>query len=140
MLQALVNRFATLTRDVEMKRYEIPEGGVAPVVATSHTAPAGATVRVVSFFLDRGDVGVTDQLEGAYAHGCRVMPEELAHLRATPEDAPTVAKCGACGHEEPIRMRCAKCGRLLGDECVMDDEVRSGRCFNCQPRGGSKKR
>ncbi len=43
LLQAYVGRFATLTRGVEMKRYEHPEGAAAAV--TSHTAPAGATVR-----------------------------------------------------------------------------------------------
>jgi hypothetical protein len=140
MLQDFVGRFATLTSAAEMKRYEHAASGGAVVVTTSHTVPVGATVRVVSFFLDRGDLGVTDMLEGSYAHGCRVPLEELACLRATPDDAQARAKCSACGCEELIRMRCAneRCRRVQCFECTFDDELASGLCFYCQPKGGRR--
>jgi hypothetical protein len=139
MLQDFVGRFATLTRDAEMKRWQQPEGAAA-VVVTSHSVQSGTTVRIVSFFLDPGDLGVTDVLEGAYAHGCRVMPEELAHLRDSADDAPAMARCAACNAEGVlIRMRCNKCKRPQCDECTLDDELRSNLCFYCQPRKGLKR-
>lgn len=139
MYEQLVNRYATLARDVEMKRRRIKD---AQLVEKPVRVKAGVTVKIVSTFCreDLRDYGITDKLEGEITHGCRVELAALACLRVTPDAAPIKDKCSACSDVDFVRLLCAKCKKPVCATCAFEDEVWSCLCYWCMPSGSLKKK